>query len=82
MTDTPAPAKAAAPQPHGRQDPVLSYLSRRAKAAEDEALSAYLQLARALEIAERFKAVAQRQEAEIAALKAAAATDAKPARKK
>jgi hypothetical protein len=88
MTDTQAPAKAAAPQPRERPDPVSSYLLRRLKAAEDEALSANVQLAKALTIAEHFKAIAQRQEAEIAALKAAAETStpaeaapAKPKRK-
>lgn len=86
MTDKTAPAKAAAPK--AREHPVSSYLLRRLKAAEDEALSANARLAGALDaieritgIAERLKAIAQKQEAEIAELKAASAP-AKPARKK
>lgn len=73
MPDRQVPAKAAAPQPRERPDPVSQYLLRRLKAAEDEALSANVQLAKALTIAEHFKVIAQRQEAEIVALKAAAA---------
>lgn len=98
MSDKTAPAQAAAPKK--REHPVSAYLLRRLKAAEEEALSANARLAGALDaveqitgIAERLKAIAQKQEAEIAALKMAGSikdatlavagvVPAKPARKK
>lgn len=80
MTDTPVPTKTTAPQP---EDPVVAYLARRLRAAEDEALAANGRLAKALDavarlsaIAERFKAIAEAKDRELAAINTAAETAA------
>lgn len=81
----------AAPSRSEPEDPVVAYLARRLRAAEDEALAANGRLAKALDavarlsaIAERFKVIAEAKDRELAATRTAAAqpaaTETRPAK--